>query len=165
MLIDIAAMTFPSSGFPADCFKICDINLRQKYYTKATIRESLRRADILKLNEDELDVITRLFGFKMAGEEVLCHRLMRAYGLKMIILTKGIHGSVVLWKGGHSFQGTPKVKVVSAVGAGDSFTGAFIGAYLNGVSIPQAHALAVLVSAYVCAQKGAMPIIPEDLIH
>ena len=61
-------MTFPSSGFPADCLKICDINLRQKYYTKATIRESLRRADILKLNEDELDVITRLFGFKMAGD-------------------------------------------------------------------------------------------------
>lgn len=150
---------------PADCLKICDINLRQKYYTKATIRESFRRADILKLNEEELDVITRLFGFKMAGEEILCRRLMRAYRLKMVILTKGIHGSVVLWKGGHSFQGTPKVKVVSAVGAGDSFTGAFIGAYLNGASIPQAHALAVQVSAYVCTQKGAMPVIPNELVH
>ena len=150
---------------PADCLKICDINLRQKYYTKATIRESIRRADILKLNEDELDVITRLFGFKMAGEEVLCRRLMRAYGLKMVILTKGINGSVVLWKDGHSFQGTPKVKVVSAVGAGDSFTGSFIGAYLNGASIPQAHALAVQVSAYVCTQKGAMSTIPADLLH
>ena len=125
---------------PADCLRICDINLRQKYYTKATIRESLRRADILKLNEDELDVITRLFGFKMAGEEVL-------------------------WKGGHSFQGTPKVKVVSAVGAGDSFTGSFIGAYLSGASIPQAHVLAVQVSAHVCTQKGAMPVIPADLLH
>lgn len=43
--------------------------------------------------------------------------------------------------------------------------GAFIGSYLNGASIPQAHALAVQVSAYVCTQKGAMPVIPEDLIH
>ena len=67
-------------------------------------------------------------------------------------------------KGGHSFQGTPKVKVVSAVGAGDSFTGAFIGSYLNGASMPDAHALAVRVSAYVCTQKGAMPVIPEELL-
>jgi len=150
---------------PADCLKICDINLRQHYYTKASIRESLRRADILKLNEDELYVITQLFGYKMAGEEVLCRRLMRAYSLKMVILTKGVNGSIVLWKGGHSFQGTPKVKVVSAVGAGDSFTGAFIGSYLNGTSIPEAHALAVRISAYVCTQKGAMPVIPADLLQ
>ena len=54
---------------------------------------------------------------------------------------------------------------VSAVGAGDSFTGAFIGAYLNGAYIPQAHALAVQVSAYVCTQKGAMPVIPNELVH
>lgn len=150
---------------PADCLKICDINLRQHYYTKATIRESLRRADILKLNEEELYVITQLFGFKMAGEEVLCRRLMRSYGLQMVILTKGVNGSIVLWKGGHSFQGTPKVKVVSAVGAGDSFTGAFIGSYLNGASIPEAHAIAVRVSAYVCTQKGAMPVIHADLLN
>jgi len=150
---------------PADCLKICDINLRQHYYTKATIRESLRRADILKLNEDELYVITQLFGYKMAEEEVLCRRLMRSYGLQMVILTKGVNGSIILWKGGHSFQGTPKVKVVSAVGAGDSFTGAFIGSYLNGASIPEAHALAVRVSAYVCTQKGAMPVIPANLLQ
>lgn len=149
----------------ADCLKICDINLRQTYYTKSTIRESLRRADILKLNEDELYVITNLLGFKMAGEEVLCRRLMRAYKLEMIILTKGVYGSWVLWKDGVSHQGTPKVKVVSAVGAGDSFTGAFIGSYLNGASIPEAHAIAVRVSAYVCTQKGAMPPIPEELKH
>ena len=84
--------------------------------SRASIRLFLDNcpADILKLNEDELDVITRLFGFKMAG---------------------------------------------------DSFTGAFIGAYLNGISIPQAHALAVQVSAYVCTQKGDMPVIPDDLIR
>ena len=148
---------------PEGCLKICDINLRQSYYTKSTIRESLRRADILKLNEDELFVLTNILGFKMAGEELLCRRLMRAYGLGMIILTKGVYGSHVLWKGGVSHQGTPEVKVVSAVGAGDSFTGAFIGSYLNGCSIPEAHAIAVNVSAYVCTQKGAMPPVPEEL--
>ena len=148
---------------PEDCLKVFDINLRQSYYTKATIRESLRRADILKLNEEELDVLTNLFDYKLAGEEVLCRRIMKAYNLRMIILTKGIHGSWVLWKGGKSYQGTPKVKVKSAVGAGDAFTGAFIGSYLNGATIQEAHEMAVKVSAYVCTQKGAMPPVPEDI--
>ena len=146
-----------------DCLRICDINLRQKYFNKSIIRESLRRADILKLNEKELFAVTGLFGYKPAGEEILCRRLMKAYGLKMIILTKGEIGSWVLWKDGHSYKGTPKVKVKSAVGAGDAFTGAFIGSYLNGATIPEAHEVAVRVSAYVCTQKSTMPVIPEDL--
>ena len=145
------------------CLKICDINLRQKYYSKIIIRDSLRRADILKLNEEELDVITKLLGYQLAGEEVLCRRLMRAYKLSMIILTKGIYGSWVIWKEGKSFLGTPKVKVKSAVGAGDSFTGAFIGSILNGASIQEAHRIAVNVSAYICTQEGAMPPIPEEI--
>ena len=149
---------------PEGCLKICDINLRQKYFNRAVIRESLRRADILKLNEEELTAITGLLGYQLAGEEVLCRRLMKAYGLEMVILTKGVNGSCVLWKGGHSFQGTPKVKVRSAVGAGDAFTGAFIGSLLNGKSTEEAHQTAVRVSAYVCTQEDAMPVIPESVL-
>lgn len=140
-----------------DCLKVYDINLRQSYYRKTTIRESLRRADILKLNEEELSVLAGLLGYKPAGEETLCRRLMKAYGLQMVILTKGINGSWVFWKGGRSCQSTPRVKVASAVGAGDAFTGAFIGTYLNGSPIPDAHAAAVTHSAFVCTRKGAMP--------
>lgn len=142
----------------ADCLKVYDINLRQSYFTKSTIHESLRRADILKLNEEELPLLTNLLGYKMAGEEVLCRRLMKAWHLEMVILTKGINGSWVLWKGGRSYQGTPRVKVASAVGAGDAFTGAFIGTYLNGATIQEAHQAAVRHAAYVCTQKGAMPV-------
>ena len=144
-----------------DCLKIYDINLRQHYFTKSTIRESLRRADILKLNEEELPAVTGLLGWQLAGEEVLCRRLMQYYDLQMVILTKGVHGSWVLWKDGRSFQGTPKVKVKSAVGAGDAFTGAFIGSILNGASVPDAHAAAVAHSAWVCTYAGAMPPKPN----
>ena len=148
---------------PGDCLKILDINLRQRYFTKATIRESLRRADILKLNEAELSVVTGLLGYKLAGEELLCSRLMRSYGLKMIILTKGTDGSVIVHGGGKSFRGAPKVKTVSTVGAGDAFTGAFIGSLLNGKSIGEAHGIAVNVAAYVCTRSGAMPKIPDQV--
>jgi len=146
---------------PEDCLKVCDINLRQRYYNKSIIRESLRRADILKLNEEELVTVTGLLGYQLAGEEVLCRRLMRAYHIRMVILTKGVNGSWVLWKDGRSFHGTPKVKVRSAVGAGDAFTGAFIGAYLNDTPVRIAHRIAALYSAHVCTKEGAMPEIDE----
>ena len=65
--------------------------------------------------------------------------------------------------GGMSYQVTPKVEVADTVGAGDSFTGSFIGSILQGKSVAVAHETAVKVSAYVCTQKGAMPVVPEEL--
>jgi fructokinase len=64
-----------------------------------------------------------------------------------------------------SFIETPKVAVADTVGAGDSFTAAFIAAILNGNNISEAHTLAVDVSAYVCTQNGAMPELPEEVIN
>ncbi|MBR4740986.1 MAG: carbohydrate kinase, partial [Bacteroidales bacterium] len=84
-------------------------------------------------------------------------------GLKMLILTCGTNGSYVFYEGGMSYQVTPKVEVADTVGAGDSFTGSFIGSILKGKTVPEAHQTAVKVSAFVCTQKGAMPIVPEEL--
>ncbi|MBR6886195.1 MAG: carbohydrate kinase, partial [Bacteroidales bacterium] len=75
----------------------------------------------------------------------------------------GVNGSYVFYDGGMSFLDTPKVTVADTVGAGDSFTGAFVGSLLGGKSVPEAHRTAVKVSAYVCTQSGAMPVIPENL--
>lgn len=151
---------------PDDCVRVCDINLRQRYFNKSIIKESLRRADILKLNEEELSMITGLLGYQLAGAEVLCRRLMKAYRIEMLILTAGADGSSVLWKGGKSVLGTPKVKVKSAVGAGDSFTAAFIGNILNGNPVEIAHKVSVMYSAFICTQEGAMPtVVPEELIN
>ena len=79
----------------------------------------------------------------------------------MLILTCGVDGSYVFVPGNISFVTTPKVDVADTVGAGDSFTGAFVAALLKGISVPDAHRLAAEVSAYVCTQVGAMPILPE----
>ena len=62
-----------------------------------------------------------------------------------------------------SFVDTPKVKVADTVGAGDSFTAAFCTGILKGMSIPEAHRLAVKISAYVCTQNGAMPPMPKEM--
>ena len=137
--------------------KIFDINLRQDFYTKEVLRESFKRCNILKINDEELVTISRMFGYPGIDLQDKCWILLAKYNLKMLILTCGINGSYVFTPGVVSFQETPKVPVADTVGAGDSFTAAFCASILNGKSVPEAHKLAVEVSAYVCTQSGAMP--------
>lgn len=143
--------------------KIFDINLRQGFYTKEIIRESCQRCNVLKINDEELVTISRLFGYPGIDLQDKCWILIAKYNLKMLILTCGTNGSYVFTPGTVSFQETPKVPVADTVGAGDSFTATFCASLLKGKSVPEAHKLAVEVSAYVCTQSGAMPELPEGL--
>ena len=143
---------------PDDCLKIFDI------YTKDVIEESFKRCNILKINDEELVVIKRMYGYDDLDMRDICTRILDEYQLKMLVLTCGTNGSYVFAPGLTSFQETPKVKVADTVGAGDSFTGSFCAAILNGKPMEQAHRIAVEVSAYVCTQNGAMPTYPADLV-
>ena len=148
---------------PADCVKIFDINLRQQFYTMEVIKESLQRCNILKINDEELVLIGRMFGYPGLDIENKCWLILGKYNLDMLVLTCGTNGSYVLPPGQMSFQETPKEEVADTVGAGDSFTGSFCAAILSGMPVAKAHKLAVEVSAYVCTQNGAMPQLPERL--
>ena len=148
---------------PAGCLRVFDINLRQNFYSRNVICESLRRCDILKINDEELVEISRMFGYPGLDLENKCWLILGKYNLRMLILTCGANGSYVFSEGRISFVETPKVTVADTVGAGDSFTGSFIAALLKGLTVPEAHRRAVEVSAYVCTQNGAMPTLPERL--
>ena len=148
---------------PKDCVKIFDINLRQQFYTKEVIKESLKRCNILKINDEELVLIGRMFGYPGLDIENKCWLILGKYNLDMLVLTCGTNGSYVFTPGQMSFQETPKVEVADTVGAGDSFTGSFVGSILNGKPVPEAHKTAVHVSAFVCTQNGAMPVVPDCL--
>lgn len=141
--------------------KIFDVNLRQDFYTNDILCQSFSKCNVLKINDEELVTVSRLFGYPGIDLRDKCWILIAKYNLKMLILTCGINGSYVFTPGKVSFVETPLVEVADTVGAGDSFTGAFCAAILSGASIPEAHRLAVDVSAYVCTQNGAMPEIPE----
>ena len=134
---------------PKDCVKIFDINLRQQFYTKEVIKESLKRCNILKINDEELVLIGRMFGYPGLDIENKCWLILGKYNLDMLVLTCGTNGSYVFTPGQMSFQETPKVEVADTVGAGDSFTGSFVGSILNGKPVPEAHKTAVQVSAFV----------------
>ena len=149
---------------PADCMKIYDINLRQHFYTKEIIQASLMHCNILKINDEELEILAKMFGYSSLDTEDQCWLILGKYGLKRVILTCGVNGSYVYSEGCSSYVETPHVEVADTVGAGDSFTAAFCAATLKGLSSIKAHKLAVDVSAYVCTQKGAMPAMPNDLL-
>lgn len=147
-----------------DTLKIFDINLRQSFYTPEILQDSLRRCNILKINDEELVMIARLFGYPGIDLQDKCWLLMGKYNLKMLILTCGINGSYVFAEGVMSFLPTPNVEVADTVGAGDSFSGSFCASILQGKTIRQAHEKAVKVSAFVCTQNGAMPALPKELL-
>ena len=149
---------------PSDCVKIFDINLRQSFFTKEIIEASMRRCNILKINDEELVVVSRMFELPDLDEEKRCKQLIKDYNLDILVLTCGTNGSYVFTADKSYYQPTPKVEVADTVGAGDSFTGSFCAAILKGKSIPEAHELAVKVSAFVCTQNGAMPTLPKDFL-
>ncbi len=142
---------------------VFDVNLRQGFYNKEILCNSMKRCNILKINDEELVTVSRMFGYPGIDLQDKCWILLGKYNLKMLILTCGINGSYVFTPGNVSFQPTPKVEVADTVGAGDSFTAAFIASILKGKSVTEAHSLAVQTSAYVCTKKGAMPILPSEL--
>ena len=139
-----------------DALRFFDVNLRQSYYSKGLIEDLLGFSNAFKLNDDELVVLRGLFGFTGADEEV-CRALLRQYKLRYLIFTAGAKYSVVYTPNDISRIDTPRVTVVDTVGAGDSFSGAFVYAVLTGKTLREAHENAVKTAAFVCSRAGAWP--------
>lgn len=141
---------------PDTAYRLFDINLRQHYYDKVLIEESLYLANVLKMNEEEMFQLKDLFGLNGSGEEIVFW-FMKNYNLKMVVLTGGSSYSAVYTPQESSTLPTPKVEVVDTVGAGDAFSAALIMSLLNGSRLEEAHQYAVKIAAFVCSNKGAWP--------
>lgn len=141
---------------PAQCLRLFDVNLRLDYYDRTLVLDSIERADILKLNEDELPVVSRLCAVTGDAETRIA-RLAERFALRYVIFTEGGRGSRVTAADGRtSHLPTPHVAVADTVGAGDSFTATFAVALLQGLPLEECHRRAVDVAAYVCTQHGAI---------
>ena len=148
-----------------DTLIVFDANLRQEFFSKDILDQSIKRCNILKINDEELVIISRLLNISETGFQDRCETLLKRYGLKLLILTCGAKGSFVFTPAGTMFFDTPKVEVADTVGAGDSFTATFIAGLLKGVPVAEAHQRAVEVSAFVCTKQGAMPVLPEKYMY
>lgn len=142
---------------------VFDVNLRQNFFDREILTESIGRCDILKINDEELAVVSRMFNCSGGDDIEICREIISRFGLRILILTCGINGSHVVTGEDVSFLPTPRVDVADTVGAGDSFTAAFTASLLKGKSIAQAHRAAVDTSAFVCSHYGAMPELPAAI--
>lgn len=139
-----------------NALRFFDVNLRQTYYSKELIEDLLSFANVFKLNDDELVILRDLFGLTGSDEEV-CRAFMQRYQLQYLIFTAGAKYSIIYTPNDISRLDTPQVTVQDTVGAGDSFSGAFVCAVLSGKTLHEAHEAAVKTAAFVCTRAGAWP--------
>ncbi|MBR5899678.1 MAG: carbohydrate kinase [Muribaculaceae bacterium] len=137
---------------PDDCIRIFDINLRQHYYDRDIIEQSLLLCDTLKINDEELIAVSELLDL---GNNP-CRELMQRYSLKTVIVTCGAYGSYIHTDEGTSYLPTPRVNVVDTIGAGDAFASAYVVSTIRGKDVAEAHRIAVDWAAEVCTHAGAM---------
>lgn len=140
---------------PLSAYRIFDINLRQHFYSRKIIIDSLNQCNVFKINKEELVIVEEMFDVPASDEKASCKWFMEKFDLKFMILTAGADYSLIVTPESDSLIRTPRVKVVDTVGAGDAFTGAFISAILSGKSFKEAHRFAVDRSASVCTHAGA----------
>ena len=143
-------------SLPSTCLKVFDINLRQHYYSREIIERSLVHCNILKLNDEELVVLKDMFGAISLADDSFAAKLQQLYDIKIVIVTCGEKGSRVYYDDEVNFEPTPQVEVVDTVGAGDSFTAAFVATLLQGKTVVEAHRQAVAISATTCTHEGAI---------
>ncbi len=148
-----------------DCLKICDVNLRINGYTPEVIRQSLEMADVLKLSDEEVEIVAGIVGIDGGlSTGAMIQELISKYEFKAVLFTLGKDGAR-LYVDGREYSYKPEpIKPVSTVGAGDSFTARAIFGLLNNEDPDKIIAAACKVAAYVCMQEGAMPKLPEDII-
>jgi len=150
------------SSAASDALRVCDINLRQHFYSQELIADSLALANVLKLNDAELPVLAALFGLSGDTRTQLA-ALARKFALRLVVLTRGAQGSVLF--DGTNWSEHPGIDVLvkDTIGAGDSFTAATVLGYLSGWKLDRINAFANEVAAFVCSHPGATPSLPEAM--
>ena len=146
------------------CLRVFDVNLRQQFYEREIIRDWMERADVLKLNEDELPVVAALLNISGSTKERM-ERLIDEYALQAVALTRGARGSVFITPETMEVHHGIRVGgLADTVGAGDAFTAVLVMGLLQEWPADKISKCANELAAFVCSQPGAMASHPEDLV-
>lgn len=150
------------SASSRNALRIFDINLRQHFYSQEVIEQSLKLANVLKVNDTEWPVLAEMFSLRGGIREQI-HGLAGGHALHVVALTRGGEGSLLFANGGWSDHPGVKTKVADTVGAGDSFTAAMALGLLAGWDLDLVNKRANEVAAHVASCPGATPVLPAEL--
>jgi fructokinase len=148
---------------PTRALRIFDVNLRQPFYSREVLEQSLRLANVLKLNDGELPVLASLFGAGGSPEAQL-DELARRFDVRVVALTRGARGSLLRGPTGWADHPGLATEVVDTVGAGDAFTAALALGLLREWPLDRTNAVANEVACHVCGGAGATPSLPPRLV-
>jgi fructokinase len=145
-----------------NALRICDVNLRQSFYTNGLLRKCFQHADIVKLNDQELPTVSSLLGLGSGSEETLAKRLLNECDLRLVCITRGARGSLLISPNQTVEHRGFTVKVADAVGAGDAFTACLAHHYVRGHVLEEISESANRFASWVATQTGATPPVRAD---
>lgn len=148
---------------PADALRVLDLNLRSPFYDDEVIEESLQLASILKLNDEELNLVAGRF--VSGGDELTQAReILGRYALDLVAVTRGGRGSLLVREDTFSEELAQPTTVRDTVGAGDTYTAAITVGLMKGIPLADINRTACRMAEYVCSQQGATPKLPDQLL-
>ncbi len=141
--------------------RIFDVNLRQTFYSAEIIRESLKKARLVKLNHEELPRIKEMLEISSSEASSFCKEMAEKFQLDLICVTRGANGSLLSdGERAHEHPGF-QIQVKDTIGAGDAFTAALVHEHLRGAALAQMNDEANRLGAWVASSAGAMPPLPQ----
>lgn len=149
----------------APAVKVFDVNLRQSYFSQEIIADSMKLADVVKVNDEELPRIMALHGLPHKNERLSAEALLAEFELKLICITRGARGSLLVERDNFDEHPGFRVKVADTVGSGDAFTAALLHEYLQGSSLRAMNEMANRVGAWVASRPGGMPVPDGELLE
>jgi len=136
-----------------------DVNLRKMFYSKKQIDFSIKCCNILKMNDDEMNVLSDMLFAKPSDLNDFMYKISTQYNVEIVIVTHGEKGASLMYEGKIIQQKAPKVDVNDTVGAGDSFSAAFLNQYLKNNDVSTALYQACELGAKIASQRGAVPFL------
>jgi fructokinase len=156
------------AALPPRTLRVLDVNLRQSFYSAELLDRSLEAAGLVKLNHEELPLLLDLLDLSAGGgpgtERADCRRLLKRYALRLVCLTRGERGSLLITEGEEEEHPGFSVTVADTVGSGDAFTAALVHHFLRRTPLAKISTAVNRYGSWVATQTGATPPLPADVL-
>ncbi|MGA9994842.1 MAG: carbohydrate kinase [Pyrinomonadaceae bacterium] len=148
-----------------DSLRLFDVNLRHSLLSAELLAESLELSTAVKLNDEEVPRVSEMLALGVSEEQAFAKRLMRDFNLRLVVITRGARGSLILSEDEIAEHSGFKVAVVDTIGAGDAFGAALVHYFLRRAPLAQISDRANRLGAWVATQAGATPAIKEGTLQ